>query len=243
MSQNWEEMVPASHSGGTMSQASFDAGLRKYMLSIYNYMAGGVAVTGVLAWIVGSGYFPALTQAVLYSPLKWVLMIAPLGIVLAMNFGVNRMSRGTLMALFVALAAAIGLSMGSIFLVFTHGSIARAFFISAALFGTMSLYGYTTRRALDGLGGFMLVGLIGLIIASVVNLLFPMGWLQFAVSCIAVIVFTGLTAWDTQRLKEVYSAGYGDTMMGKIAILGALSLYLNFVNIFQALLNLLGNRD
>lgn len=242
MSNQWDDLA-MGRTAPAVDRASFDAGLRQYMLSIYNYMAGGIALTGLLAYVVGSGMFPALTQAVLFSPLRWVLILSPLAFILVMNFGFNKLSFGALQALFWTFCATMGLSMGAIFMVYTGQSIARVFFITAALFGTMSLYGYTTKRALDGVGGFMIIGLVGIIIAGLINLFMQSSAIQFAISCLAVVIFTGLTAWDTQRLKETYSVAYGQMSLGKLAIMGALSLYLNFVNLFNALLSLFGNRD
>ena len=180
------------------------------------------------------------------SPLKWVFILAPLAMVFAISFGINRLKPATAQMLFWAFSALMGVSMSSIFLVYTHTSIVRVFFITAASFGALSLYGYTTRRDLTGMGSFLFMGLIGVIIASLVNLFVASSMLQFIVSIVGVLVFAGLTAWDTQRLKNDYIYGYasqGGEMADRAAIVGALSLYLNFVNLFTLLLQLLGQRD
>ncbi len=225
---------------------SFSEALRQHMLSVYNYMGLGLVITAVLALIVSS--FAPLTQLVFGTPLKWVAMLAPLGFIMVLSFNFHRMSLPALQGLFWAFCATMGISMASIFLVFTGESVVRVFFITAAMFGAMSLWGYTTKRDLTAMGGFLMMGLIGIVIASLVNLgisLFtgaPIEGLQFAISVIGVIVFTGLTAWDTQRIKEQFAEGYGQEANGKLAVMGALSLYLNFVNLMQMLLQLIGQR-
>ncbi len=224
----------------------YDEGLRSYMLGIYNYMGIGVALTGIVAYGTAAMAMsnPAVAQALYGSPLKWVLMFSPLALVLVLSFGINKLSVGSARALFFVYAALVGLSISSIFLVFTGGSIARVFFISAATFGAVSLYGYTTKRDISSWGSFLFMGLIGLILASVVNIFLQSSAMQFALSVITVLVFTGLTAYDSQRLKSEYYEYVGDTVaMGKSAIMGALSLYLNFINIFMGLLNLFGSRE
>ena len=220
-----------------------DEGLRSYMLSVYNYMGLALAITGLVAFIVGST--PALYIPIFTSPLKWVVMLAPLGFVFFLGAKIQSMSTSAAQITFWAFAAVMGLSMASIFLVYTGESIARVFFITAATFGAVSLYGYTTKRDLSGMGSFLFMGLIGIVIASLVNIFLASSALQFAVSVIGVLVFTGLTAWDTQRLKEEYLGGYaraGGDMVAKGAIMGALSLYLNFINLFMMLLQLFGGR-
>jgi len=217
-----------------------DVGLRQYMLKVYNYMTGGLVVTGLVAFFVANS--PALLSAIFGTPLAWVVMLAPLGFVLLFSFRLQRMSTGTAQLLYWAFAALMGLSLSTIFIVFTHASIARVFFITAATFAGMSLYGYTTRRDLAGLGSFMFMGLIGIVIASLVNIFLASSALQFAVSVIGVIVFVGLTAWDTQQIKEMYVEGETDEMGTKKAIFGALRLYLDFINLFIMLMQLLGNR-
>ncbi|MCS7267585.1 MAG: Bax inhibitor-1/YccA family protein [Geminicoccaceae bacterium] len=219
-----------------------DEGLRSYMLSIYNYMGLGLALTGLTAFVVATS--PALMALIFGTPLKWVVMLAPLGFVFFLSARVHRMSVGAAQIAFWAFAVAMGLSLASIFLVFTGTSIARVFFITAATFGAVSLYGYTTKRDLSRFGSFLVMGLIGIVIASLVNLFLGSSALQFAISVIGVLVFTGLTAWDTQRLKEEYVESLGEELVAKNAILGALSLYLNFINLFVMMLQLFGqNRE
>src|SRR3979411_2598005 len=219
--------------------AQIDAGLRAHMQRVYSYMAGGLALTGIVAYAAAaSGFY----QAIAATPLIWLIMLAPLGFVLALSFGIQRMSTETAMALFWTYAAVMGLSLGSIFLVFTGASIARVFFITAATYGAMSVYGYTTRTDLSGFGSFLMMGLIGIVIASLVNLFLKSDGLQFAISIIGVLVFVGLTAYDTQRIKAMYLESDTAEAEGKKAILGALSLYLDFINLFMMLLQLFGAR-
>jgi uncharacterized protein len=220
--------------------ADIDVGLRQYMLKIYNYMTGGLALTGVVAFAVANS--PSLMYAIFGTPLAWVVMLAPLGFVLVFSFRIQRMAPATAQLLYWAFAACMGLSLSTIFLAYTHASVARVFFITAATFAGMSLYGYTTKRDLAGVGSFMFMGLIGLVIASVVNLFLQSTALQFALSVIGVIVFVGLTAWDTQRIKEMYVEGEDAGTGTKKAIFGALQLYLDFINLFVMLLQLMGNR-
>jgi uncharacterized protein len=216
-----------------------DVGLRQYMLRVYDYMAGGLGLTGLVAYAaVATGFY----QQIVGTPLIWLVMLAPLGLVLVLGFGIQRMSAGAAQAAFWTYAALMGLSLAGIFLVFTGASIARVFFISGATFAAMSLYGYTTRRDLSQVGSFLVMGLIGIILASVVNIFIASSALQFAVSVIGVIVFTGLTAWDTQRIKEVYLESDPSDVLAKKALMGALTLYLDFINLFVMLLQLTGNR-
>jgi FtsH-binding integral membrane protein len=218
-----------------------DEGLRAYMLQVYNYMGLGLAITGLVAFIVAST--PALYQPIFGTPLKWVVMLAPLGFVLALSMGIQRFSVVTAQILFWTFAAVMGLSLASIFLVFTGESIARTFFITAAAFGGLSLYGYTTKRDLSAFGTFLVMGLIGLVIAMVVNIFLQSSALQFAVSVLGVFIFAGLTAWDTQRIKNVYFEVQADaTATAKAAITGALTLYLDFINLFMFLLQFLGQQ-
>jgi FtsH-binding integral membrane protein len=223
------------------SQALFDEGLRKHMLRVYNYMGIGLVVTGIVAFLVGTT--PALYVPIFSTPLKWVVMLAPLAFVLFFSFRIQSMSAGAAQAMFWAFCAVMGLSLASIFLVFTGTSIARTFFIAATMFGATSLYGYTTKRDLTNFGSFLMMGLIGVIIASLVNIFLGSSALQFAISVIGIVVFVGLTAWDTQNIKEQYAENYDQESQQKLAVLGALSLYLNFVNIFQLLLNFTGERE
>ncbi len=226
--------------GDLASRAGYDEGLRSYMLSIYNYMASAVLLTGIVALVAAASGFAA---AMAGSPLMWVVALAPLGFVLAMSFGLHKMSKGTLNILFWAYAAVMGLSLSTIFLVFTGESIAVTFFATAGAFAGLSLYGYTTKKNLSGFGSFLMMGVIGLIIASLVNLFLQSSALSFVISGIGVLVFAGLTAYDTQRLKMQYDQLRGTEFMGKAVIMGALSLYLDFINMFMFLLQFLGNRE
>ena len=217
-----------------------DEGLRSFMLSVYNYMGLGLAITGLVAYLAAeTGLYYSLAQ----TPLIWVVMLAPLGFVFFLGMRIQHMSVGTAQLTFWAFAALMGLSLGSVFLVFTGASLARVFFITAGVFGAMSLYGYTTSRDLTGWGSFLFMGLIGIVIASVVNLFIGSSALQFAISIIGVLVFTGLTAYDTQNIKEQYAESFGQEANTKLAVWGALSLYLNFINLFQLLLSLTGQRE
>jgi FtsH-binding integral membrane protein len=221
--------------------ALFDEGLRQHMLRVFNYMAVGLVVTGLVAYIVGNT--PALYVPIFQSPLKWVVILAPLAFVFFFSFRIQTMSAAAAQMTFWAFCAVMGLSMASVFLVFTGTSIARTFFIAAAMFGATSLYGYTTKRDLSKFGSLLIMGLIGVVIASLVNLFLQSSALQFVVSIIGIMVFVGLTAWDTQRIKEDYAENFGEESLQKLAVFGALSLYLNFVNLFQLLLNFTGERE
>lgn len=231
----WGNTAPA------IDQAAFDAGLRQHMLRVYNFMVLGLALTGVVAFLVSST--PAIYVPIFSTPLKWVVMLAPLGFIMVMSWRFERMSASSLQMLFWAFCGIMGLSMASIFLVFTGASVARVFFITASMFAGMSLYGYTTKADLSKMGSFLMMGLLGIILASVVNIFLGSTALQFAISVIGVLVFTGLTAYDTQRIKSEYAESYGHEANTKLAVMGALSLYLNFINLFQMLLSLLGNRE
>src|SRR6187431_3398963 len=251
---------PFGRAAGRVDAATVDAGLRAYMLRVYNYMSIGLAITGLAALGVymaavttdqagaaakfGNAYLTPFGYAMFVSPLKWLFILAPLAMVFAISFGINRLKPATAQLLFWIFAALMGISLSSIFLVFTHTSIVRVFFITAASFGALSLWGYTTQRDLTGMGSFLLMGLFGVILASLVNLFMASSALQFAISVIGVLVFAGLTAWDTQRLKTeyLYGAMDGETTE-RSAIIGALSLYLNFINLFTLLLQLLGQRE
>jgi uncharacterized protein len=248
---DFDRNFATARTGYRTDQVAIDAGLRAYMIRVYNYMAAGVALTGLVAWFT---YSAAVTQvggslaltpfghAIFQSPLMWLFVLAPLGLVFALSFGINRLSAGTALTLFFVYAGLLGLSLASIFLVYAHGSIARVFFISAATFGSMSLYGYTTRRDLTGVGSFLFMGLIGIVIASLVNLFLHSTGLDWAISVIGVLVFAGLTAYDTQRIKEMYNPMDDGTIAGRKAVMGALSLYLDFINLFLMLLRLFGDR-
>jgi uncharacterized protein len=230
-----------NRSAAAGAQARFDEGLRRHMLGIYRNMGIGLAITGLVALAVANT--PALVALIFGTPLKWVAMFAPLAFVMFFSFRIDRMSTAGARTAFFAFAAVMGVSMASIFLVFTGTSIAMAFFTAAAMFGGLSLWGYSTKRDLTGLGSFLMVGLIAVIVASLVNLFLGSSLLQMGLSVIGVIVFAGLTAWDTQRLKSEYLA-YGNSQAAeKLAIMGALSLYLNLINMFQLLLGLMGQRE
>jgi FtsH-binding integral membrane protein len=263
----------ASRPAGPVSgaeAAAIDAGLRNYMLRIYNYMALGLVITAVAAFGIyalsvtddmtlaarvvhggaeaparlgGDLYLTQLGYLVFVSPLKWAVILAPLALVFGLSFGIERLRPATAQVLFWIYAALMGLSLGSIFMVYTQTSVVRVFFITASTFGALSLWGYTTHRDLTGLGSFLIMGLFGIVIAGLVNFWLDSPGLLWTVSIVGVVVFSGLTAWDTQRLKNeyIYGAMDGDTA-ARTAIIGALSLYLNFVNLFALLLQLLGDQ-
>ena len=220
-------------------RAARDAGLRSYMLSVYNYMASGVLLTGIVALLFASS---GLAAQVLATPLRWLIILAPLGFVMAMSFGLNRMKTSTLQILFWAFATAMGLSMSSIFLVYTGVSIAQTFFAVSAGFAGLSLWGYTTKKDLSGWGTFLIMGVVGLLVAMLINLFLQSPAMQLAISAIGVLLFAGLTAYDTQKIKSMYAYVAGTDMMGKTAIMGALSLYLDFINMFTFLLQFMGDR-
>ncbi|MGX5828561.1 Bax inhibitor-1/YccA family protein [Mesorhizobium sp. 43Arga] len=226
---------------GAQAGAVFDEGLRQHMLRVYNYMGLGLVVTGLVAFLVSST--PALYVPIFSSPLKWVVMLAPLAFVMLFSFKMQTMSAASAQAMFWAFCAVMGLSLASVFLVFTGASIARTFFIAATMFGATSLYGYTTRRDLTQFSSFLIMGLIGVVIASIVNIFLGSTALQFAISVIGIAVFIGLTAWDTQTIKEQYAENFDAESRQKLAVFGAFSLYLNFINIFQLLLNFTGERE
>ena len=237
----------------TVDQAAIDEGLRAYMLKVYNYMTIGLLLTGFIAYFFAKasivtndmGQIIGVTQvgALLFgSPLKWVVMLAPLGFVFYLSARINKMSVSSAQITFWIFSAIMGLSLASIFIVYTQASIARVFFISSGTFAAMSLYGYTTKKDLTKLGGFLFMGLIGIIIASLVNLFFQSSALHFAISVIGVLVFVGLTAYDTQSIKNMYYAGDSESVGGKKALMGALRLYLDFINLFIMLLRLFGQR-
>jgi len=228
--------------GRTYEQAGFDEGLRQHMLRVYNFMMLGLVITGAVAFVVSTNH--ELMATLFGTPLKWVVMLAPFAFVLVLSFGINRLSTGTAQLVFWGYCAAMGLSLAAIFMVFTGASIARVFFITAGTFAAMSLWGYTTRRDLTGMGSFLMMGVFGLVIASFANIFIGSTALQFAVSVITVLVFTGLTAYDTQAIKESYAQNAGAESNLRLALMGALQLYLDFINIFMGLLQLLGdNRE
>ena len=233
--------------------AVMDEGLRAYMLKVYNYMATGILLTGIVALITFKmsvvtndvGSIVGLTQignAIYMSGLKWIVMLAPLGIVFYMSFGINKMTAAKAQTTFWIFAALMGLSLSSIFLVYTGMSVTRVFFICSATFGAMSIYGYTTKRDLTKLGSFLMMGLIGIIIASIVNIFLKSSMMYFVISILGVLIFVGLTAYDTQKIKNMYSVSDTGELMGKKAVMGALTLYLDFINLFIMLLRLFGQR-
>jgi len=223
----------------TAAPVAVDIGLRAYILRVYNYMAGGLALTGLVAYI---GATTGVYASMVGTPIFWVVLLAPLALVLLLSFRVQSMSLGAAQLTFWAYAGLVGLSLSGIFVVYTGESIARVFFITAATFAAMSLYGYTTRTDLSRFGSFLLMGLIGIIIAGLVNIFLKSSALQFAISAIGVLVFVGLTAYDTQRIKAIYLAGEDQSISGKKAIMGALALYLDFLNLFLLLMQLFGVR-
>jgi FtsH-binding integral membrane protein len=262
---DYDRNVTTAPFGQTMGRAgaavAVDEGLRAYMLRIYNYMVLGLAITGAAAlatYMLSVTTDPtlaaaklrdglmltALGKALFVSPLKWVVIFAPLALVFLLSFGIERMRPAVAQVVFWIYAALVGVSLASIFLVFTHSSIVRVFFITAASFGALSLWGYTTQRDLTGMGSFLLMGLFGVILASIINIFMASSMLQFIISVVGVLVFAGLTAWDTQRLKTEYLYGAMDGEAAeRSSILGALSLYLNFINLFTLLMQLLGQRE
>ena len=239
------------------SEAIIDQGLRAYMLKVYNYMASGVLLTGIISLLVfkfsggmnitlGPTGFSGLTnpfgELLFNSGFKWLVMLAPLGIVMYLSFGIAKMSASKAQSTFWVFAALMGASLASIFIVYTQMSIARVFFITSGTFGAMSIYGYTTKRDLTKLGSFLMMGLFGIIIASVVNIFMKSSMMYFVISILGVLIFVGLTAYDTQKIKNMYLASDSGELMGKKAVMGALTLYLDFINLFIMLLRLFGQR-
>lgn len=226
---------------GAAADARIDEGLRSYMLRVYNYMGSGLLLSGIVAYTVA--HTPALMQVIFGTPLMWVVMLAPLGLVFFLSARIEKMSAGAAQATFWIFAALMGASLASIFIVYTQTSIVRVFMITSVTFGAMSLYGYTTKKDLSAWGSFLMMGLIGIIVASIVNIFLASEMMQWVISVIGVLVFTGLTAYDTQKIKEIYSHADGQATMSKKAIMGALRLYLDFINLFLMLLHLFGNRE
>ena len=235
------------------SEAIIDQGLRAYMLKVYNYMASGVLLTGVIALLFfklavvtgASGEISGLTSfgsTIYTSGLKWVIMLAPLGVVFYMSFNIAKMTSAKAQSTFWIFAALMGASLSSIFLMYTGASITRVFFITAGTFGAMSIYGYTTQRDLTKLGSFLMMGLFGIIIASIVNIFMKSSMMYFVISILGVLIFVGLTAYDTQKIKNMYLVSDSGELMGKKAVMGALTLYLDFINLFIMLLRLFGQR-
>ncbi len=243
---NWSDPRPSQTGfnavgvSGTWGRGTVnDAGLRRHMLSIYNYMASGIMLSGVVAMgFAASG----MAEAVMMTPLRWLIALAPLAFVMVMSFGINRLSTAALQGLFWAFSVAMGLSLSSIFFVYTGGSIAVTFLATSGAFAGLSLYGYSTTKSLSGLGTFLIMGVFGLLIAMLVNLFLQSGPLAYAISVLGVLIFAGLTAYDTQRLKQQYSEVAGTAFAGKAVIMGALQLYLDFINMFMFLLRLFGDR-
>jgi FtsH-binding integral membrane protein len=245
--------VAADRGGYAGSAVAIDAGLRAHMIRVYNYMAAAVALTGVVAFFTfqlsavtnEAGAIVGLTplgQTLFGSPLMWVVMLAPLALVFFLSFRIQSLEAGTARLLFFVYAGILGISLATIFLAFTATSITRVFFISAAAFGALSLYGYTTKRDLSPIGSFLIMGLIGVIVASLVNIFLKSSGLDWIISVVGVLVFAGLTAWDTQKIKEMYSVHDDGTVAGRKAVMGALSLYLDFINLFLMLLRIFGDR-
>ncbi|MGP1283588.1 MAG: Bax inhibitor-1/YccA family protein [Parasphingopyxis sp.] len=224
---------------------AFDAGLRSYMLKVYNYMASGILLTGIVAMLFAQGgaASPAATLIMAGGPLAWIIMLSPLAFVLVMSFGLNRLSTGALQACFWAFAVVMGLSLSTIFLRYTGISIAQTFFATSAAFVSLSLWGYTTKKDLSGWGTFLIMGVVGLIVAMVINIFLQSAAMTFVISGIGVLIFAGLTAYDTQKIKSMYAYVAGTDMMGKTVIMGALNLYLDFINMFLFLLQFMGSRE
>ncbi|HET8749292.1 MAG TPA: Bax inhibitor-1/YccA family protein [Sphingomicrobium sp.] len=244
---NWQDPRTTSvNTAATVGvpRAARDAGLRSYMLSVYNYMASGVLLTGIIALLFAPYAGDVLMSSTGrgMSALGWIITLSPLGIVFAMSFGMNRMQTSTLQILFWAFAALMGLSMSTLFLAYTGVSIAQTFFATAAAYAGLSLWGYTTKRDLSGMGTFLIMGVVGLLVAMLINLFLQSSAMALAISAIGVLLFAGLTAYDTQRIKSLYFYVQGTEMMGKTVIMGALQLYLDFINMFQFLLYFMGNR-
>ena len=231
------------------TEAAVDQGLRSYMLRVYNYMGAGLAMTGLAAYgtyhaaVDAAGQLTPFGTMIFVSPLKWAVIFAPLVLVMLLSFGIQRLSLGAAQLAFWGYAALMGVSLGSLGLIYTAQSLTQVFLVTAATFGAVSLYGYTTKRDLTGFGTFLFMGLIGLIIAGIVNIFLQSSAMGFVLSAIGVLVFTGLTAYDTQKIKEMYLESDSTLVMGQKAIMGALSLYLDFINLFLSLLRLMGNRN
>ena len=246
MANQFDPRAAYPRSAGPVADGTtFDAGLRSYMLSVYNYMASGVLLTGVVALFFSMGATPqeSLAGQIFLQPgiLKYIVMFAPLGLVMWLSFGINRLSEGSAKAIFWAYAALMGASLSTIFLRYTGGSIAATFFATAASFAALSLYGYTTKRDLSGIGKFLLMGLVGIIVASIANMFLKSGPLDLIVSIIGVFLFAGLTVYDTQKIKNMYDSVGNSDFRGKSIVMGALTLYLDFINLFLFMLRFMGN--
>jgi FtsH-binding integral membrane protein len=228
-----------SYTDSVITKVEYDEGLRKFMLGVYNNMTISLAISGVVALLLSSS--PALMSLIWATPLKWVAIFLPLAMSLVFTFLIDEIDSKTARFFLFAFAIAMGLSLSSIFAVFKMGSIVQVFFITAATFGAASLYGYTTKRDMTNIGSFLIMGVIGIVIASIVNIFLQSSMFGFIVSCLAVLIFTGLTAYDTQELKNIYDSQY-DEEMEKSGVVGALGLYMNFINIFVHLLQLIGDK-
>jgi uncharacterized protein len=253
---DFDRNIATARTGYRTDQVAIDAGLRAHMIRVYNYMTAGVALTGVVSWLayqaaggdaiqVSGGRISGLTsfgQAIFSGPLTIVLALGTIGLVMFMSYRVSRLSVGTALSLFFVYAGLLGLMLASVFLQYTGVSITRVFFISATTFGAMSLWGYTTQRDLTGFGSFLMMGLIGIVIAMLVNIFLRSSGLDWAISVLGVLIFVGLTAYDTQKIKDMYSAMDDGTVAGRKAVMGALSLYLDFINLFLMMLRLFGDR-
>jgi len=239
-SRNAQRLGSVPRAGGDVA-GRFDEGLRKHMLSIYNYMTSGILLTGIVALLAfNSGVAETIFTG---GILRWIVALSPMIVVFAMSFGANRFSTATLQAMFWGFAVLMGLSLSSVFLVYTGGSIATTFFATAAAFAGLSLWGYSTKKDLSGMGSFLIMGVIGLLVAMIINMFLKSPAFHYAISFIGVLIFAGLTAYDTQRLKTEYQYLRGTEFAGKAVILGALNLYLDFINMFTFLLQFLGNRE
>jgi len=253
---DFDRNYAAARPGVGLDRAAIDAGLRAHMIRVYNYMAMGVALTGVVAWIAfqmaggdaivvsprGISGLTPFGQMIFSLPAQIVLLLGTLGLVFFVSFRIDRLQVGTALTLFMLYAGLLGLALSSIFLTYTGVSITRVFFISAASFGALSLWGYTTQRDLSGMGSFLMMGVVGIMLAMLVNIFLKSTQLDFIISCIGVLCFAGLTAYDTQRIKEMYEVNDDGTVSGRKAVMGALSLYLDFINLFLFLLRLVGDR-
>ena len=252
----WTQPLQGWGRSAGVDQAAIDEGLRGYMLRVYNWMASGLLLTGIVAFLIAHN--PAVAElfyttvrtprglATAPTILGWIVMFAPLAFILVLSFGINRMSKTTAQAMFWLFAAVMGASMSNIFVIYTKSSIASTFFVCATMFAAMSLIGYTTKRDLTKMGSFMLMGLIGIILASLVNIFLASPAMAFVISVLGVVIFCGLTAWDTQRIKNDYiefAYAEGTEEAGKRSVMDALALYLNFINLFQFLLQFMGARN
>ncbi|WP_419814029.1 Bax inhibitor-1/YccA family protein [Glacieibacterium sp.] len=235
---------PRATVGAEVGDTSFDAGLRSYMLSVYNYMASGVLLTGVVALFFARGGRESIAAQIFMQPgpMKWVVLLAPIALVMVLSFGINKLSETSAKAIFWLYAALMGASLSTVLLVYTGASVASTFFATAASFAALSLYGYTTKRDLSGMGKFLMMGVVGLLVAMVINMFTQSGTMSLIISMIGVLLFAGLTVYDTQKIKQMYYQVQGSDFVGKSVIMGALTLYLDFINLFLFLLRFMGDR-